>query len=162
MKQGNYSGIGEVTRLKRKPANAYTVTFFDKDESTVIATAVVSKGRDATPPTPPEHDGFIFDSWSGNYTNVQQNEVVQAVYVGNSTLSLMVGENGAVSVNGINYASGEHSIKIETDTDAILLATANESYLFNGWTGDLTGDSNPSSLFMNADKTVTAEFVEDL
>ncbi|MBD3414301.1 MAG: hypothetical protein GF421_07725 [Candidatus Aminicenantes bacterium] len=35
-------------------------------------------------------------------------------------------------------------------------------YVFNGWSGDASGDQNPLSLIMNADKNITALFLEDI
>ena len=40
----------------------------------------VEYGKDATPPTPPTKEGFQFDRWDGNYTNVKSNITVKAVY----------------------------------------------------------------------------------
>ena len=43
-----------------------------------------------------------------------------------------------------------------------LTANAADNYRFDEWTGDLTGDANPASLVMDADKTVTANFIGPL
>jgi len=37
-------------------------------------------------------------------------------------------------------------------------ATANPGYTFTGWSGDLTGSVNPTTIRLNANKTVTANF----
>ncbi len=37
-------------------------------------------------------------------------------------------------------------------------AVADEGWEFIGWSGDLSGDTNPETLLMDSDKTVTAEF----
>ncbi|MGB9602294.1 MAG: type I-E CRISPR-associated protein Cas7/Cse4/CasC, partial [Limisphaerales bacterium] len=44
-------------------------------------------------------------------------------------------------------------------TVVTLTATANPGYTFTGWSGDLTGTTNPITITMNANKTVTATFV---
>jgi hypothetical protein len=41
-----------------------------------------------------------------------------------------------------------------------LTAIPNSNYLFNGWSGDLSGMKNPDTLMMNANKSVTANFVK--
>jgi uncharacterized repeat protein (TIGR02543 family) len=40
-------------------------------------------------------------------------------------------------------------------------ATPAPGYLFTGWSGDATGTTNPLSVLMDADKTITANFVPD-
>lgn len=37
-------------------------------------------------------------------------------------------------------------------------ATANDGYFFYNWTGDLTGSTNPDSITMDTDKSITANF----
>jgi uncharacterized repeat protein (TIGR02543 family) len=41
-----------------------------------------------------------------------------------------------------------------------LTATADPGWIFSGWSGDLTGNTNPATITMDADKTVTATFTE--
>ena len=43
-------------------------------------------------------------------------------------------------------------------TQVALTAAPNTGYSFTGWSGDLTGTTNPATIVMNADKTVTANF----
>ena len=57
----------------------FTVKFVDEDD-TVLLEVEVEYGKDATPPTPPTKEGFQFDRWDGNYTNVKSNITVKAVY----------------------------------------------------------------------------------
>jgi uncharacterized repeat protein (TIGR02543 family) len=60
--------------------------------------------------------------------------------------------NGIISLNpsGGSYASG---------TVVTVTATASTGYAFSGWSGDLTGTTNPTTITMNASKSVTANFV---
>jgi len=58
---------------------------------------------------------------------------------------------GTLSGTGI-YASG---------AQASLGVTASPGYVFTSWSGDATGSSNPVSILMNANKTVTAGFTQD-
>ena len=41
-----------------------------------------------------------------------------------------------------------------------LTAEAEQFYLFDHWSGDLTGNSNPASIIMNGNKEITAHFVQ--
>ncbi|UCG58892.1 MAG: hypothetical protein JSU70_05135, partial [Phycisphaerales bacterium] len=42
-----------------------------------------------------------------------------------------------------------------------LLAAADSGYSFTGWSGDLSGSTNPATIVMDADKSVTANFAAD-
>jgi N-acetylneuraminic acid mutarotase len=48
------------------------------------------------------------------------------------------------------------------DSTATLTATADPGYLFTGWTGDVSGATNPLSVSMNANKMIGAVFTPDL
>jgi uncharacterized repeat protein (TIGR02543 family) len=60
--------------------------------------------------------------------------------------------NGSITGQG-NYDHG---------TPATLTATPNLGYIFTGWTGDASGTENPLSITMDTDKTVGANFEQDL
>jgi formylglycine-generating enzyme required for sulfatase activity len=47
-------------------------------------------------------------------------------------------------------------------TNATITATAKLGYLFHHWTGDANGSTNPTTVLMDSDKTVGANFIEDI
>jgi hypothetical protein len=69
------------------------------------------------------------------------------------TLSSSPATGGSIALDppGGSYAQG---------TVVTLTATPDVGYLFAGWGGDLTGSANPTTLTLDADKSVTASFVE--
>ena len=71
------------------------------------------------------------------------------------TLTVVVNPQGAGSVTlsptGGSYAAG---------TEVTLVATANAGYTFSGWSGDLTGTSNPATIIMDSNKVVVANFTQ--
>ena len=69
------------------------------------------------------------------------------------TLSTSTSGSGSISVSpsGGSYLSG---------TTVTLTATASSGYEFTGWSGDLSGSSNPATITMNSNKSVTAIFTE--
>ncbi|TVQ07938.1 MAG: hypothetical protein EA364_16035, partial [Balneolaceae bacterium] len=111
-------------------------------------------------------EGWVFDRWEGDLTGNQNPETivvdeeknVTAVFVQDQpdlyTLAVQVQGQGSVSVDPAKdqYESGEQ---------VTLTATASGGWRFSGWQGDLSGSTNPATLVMNADKSVTAVFVQD-
>ncbi len=67
------------------------------------------------------------------------------------TLAVTTPINGTVSGAG-SYLSG---------TNATVTATPSAGYLFGTWSGNASGSTNPTTVLMNANKTVGATFVED-
>lgn len=61
-------------------------------------------------------------------------------------------QGGTVSPDSGHYEEGEH-ILIE--------ARADSGYVFTGWSGDLSGENNPDSLYFDSDKQITAIFEEE-
>ena len=64
----------------------------------------------------------------------------------------IIATNGTVAKNPstTSYALG---------TSVILTPTPNEGYIFSSWSGDASGSDNPLTITMDADKTITANFV---
>ena len=67
------------------------------------------------------------------------------------TLSIVAPAIGSVDGGG-SYVAGEI---------ATVIASPSLGYLFTGWTGDASGNSNPLSVTMNEDLTVGASFTQD-
>ena len=67
---------------KQPPAPVeYTVTFIDGVTQLVLKTEKVPAGGNATAPQAPQHVGYEFSRWQGNYQNVTARTDVTAVYV---------------------------------------------------------------------------------
>ena len=58
----------------------HTVNFYDGLTGMLIAAKHVVHGGSARPPHPPVHEGYEFVEWKGNYTNVLNDENVEACY----------------------------------------------------------------------------------
>lgn len=72
---------------------------------------------------------------------------------GQYSLTMNVVGSGSVSRNPARSS-------YEPDTIVTLTAIPVTGWQFAGWSGDLTGDSNPSPVTMDAAKSITATFVE--
>lgn len=61
--------------------------------------------------------------------------------------------NGSINTNPT--ATGN---EFNAGTEVTLTAVANTGYIFDSWSGDVTGTTNPVNITMDGDKTVTANF----
>jgi uncharacterized repeat protein (TIGR02543 family) len=136
------SGSGSITR--------------SPNASTYTAGTVVS--LTATPAS-----GYTFSGWSGDLTGttnpasitMNANKSVTATFTSttttNYTLSTSVTGSGSISLSpsGGTYASG---------TVVTVTATAGSGATFSGWSGDLSGSTNPTTITMNANKSIGATF----
>jgi uncharacterized repeat protein (TIGR02543 family) len=109
--------------------------------------------------------GWQFDGWSGDLSGTANpttitmgsNKTVTAIFteviVPPYTLTVNIVGQGSVDLNppGGTY---------DEDTVVTLTATPPASgWQFDGWSGDLSGTANPTTIIMDSNKTVTATFV---
>jgi hypothetical protein len=64
----------------------YTVTFQDWD-GTILKTEQVEQGQSATAPTNPTREGYTFIGWDTDFTNVQSDLLVKALYEANDPIN---------------------------------------------------------------------------
>ena len=78
-----------------QPVEEYTVTFVDGLTSETIDTQIVVAGEDAVAPEAPVHEGYTFVEWDTDFTNVQSDLTVTAVYAINEyTVTFVDGLTG--------------------------------------------------------------------
>lgn len=77
--EGNYANIVADVDIYAVYVRQYKVRFEDFD-GTEIATVVVDEGKSAQAPAIPERDGYTFDEWSADFSNVTEDMVVTARY----------------------------------------------------------------------------------
>jgi uncharacterized repeat protein (TIGR02543 family) len=91
------------------------------------------------------------------YNRALSNDEVSALYVSEipvlqKTLTLSQLTHGSVTGGGL----------YDINTTATLAATADSGYVFAGWTGDVSGTTNPLDVVMDTNKTIGATFAPDL
>ena len=107
--------------------------------------------------------GWTFNHWSGDLTGntnpttitMNSNKIVYANFTQNEyTLTITIVGSGTVNKNPNQptYHYGD----IVT-----LTAIANTGWAFSGWSGDLTGSTNPTTITINGNKSVTATFTQN-
>jgi hypothetical protein len=96
---------------------------------------------------------YAFEAYAVTELNLSINTTEVTFY----TLTVNVSPSGSGTVAlspgvpGNQYASG---------STVTLTANPASGYAFDYWSGDLTGSTNPTTITMNADKSVTANFEE--
>lgn len=104
----------------------YTVRF-DPNGGTIVSGSVtqnVKPGSDATPPEA-SRDGWIFKGWDGEYSNVDEDCTVKAIWAEEVSVTFDPGE-GTIS-------SGDATQVIESGTTPEAPGAEREGYTFDGW-----------------------------
>ena len=107
--QGTYTGITAATDITATYVEAtavtHWVTFYDWD-GTQLSRQEILEGEDATPPANPSREGYHFTGWSGNYTNVQQDETVTATFAINTyTVTFQDWDDTVLKTETVNHGS---------------------------------------------------------
>ena len=103
--------------------------------------------------------GFRFGDWSGDLISLDNpvvvtmdtNKVITASFIQQFTLTTNTIGSGDVALSPAGPA-------FDTGTLVQALATASPGFEFLGWSGALSGLTNPDSVLMDSDKTLTATF----
>ena len=80
----------------------YTVTFTD-GLGNVLKTQTVSYGYDASPPSNPTRDGYIFAGWSGTYTNITSNQTITATWTQNTFIVKFYDRGTLLKTETVSY-----------------------------------------------------------
>ena len=148
----NINGEGEV-RVNGTP---YTEPVQFNEGATVFLNAVPDAG-------------WQFDNWSGDLTgthpltNITMNDdkTVDAHFSVSTTpqytLTMSFEGEGDATVNGIPYTE---PMLFNEGEIVELIASPDEGWQFDNWSGDLTGDASPTTILMDDNKEVTANFSE--
>lgn len=118
------------------------------------------------------NSGYVFSGWAGDLSGTSNPATItmdaNKVVIANFTTSGGGGGGGGttnytLTVNVLPLGAGAVSLNpaggiYAAGTTVTLTATANTGYVFSNWSGDLTGTTNPATITMNANKSVTAVF----
>lgn len=116
-----------------EPVEKFTVTFLGKD-GVELKSEVVEKGKNATAPEAPEVEGFTFQGWDKEFTNVQSDLTVNAVYEENQV---------PVEVYTVTFL-GKDGVELKSEeVEKGKSATAPEApevegFVFKGWDTDFS------------------------
>ncbi len=143
---GKIDGITGDTTLTAVWAETSTVKFlvrFIDFDGTILKYQVVERGKAATAPSAPSHDGMTFSGWSTSFANITANTDVHAVYGGSGSAL-----RGDADVNNI----------VDTaDATAVLRHVARLQNLTEQ--GMKNGDADLNGHVDSADATAILRFV---
>jgi len=101
----------------------------------------------------PTKAGYSFSPSSRDYTNVTSDQLDHnyTASIIQHTLTIVAGSNG--TTNPVPGTS-QH----DYGTQVQVTATPDSGYQFSGWSGDASGTTNPITITMDSDKSITASF----
>jgi len=107
-------------------------------------------------------DFYVAGTWATNFTfkSGAYNELNLTVPGYNLTVNVTPVGGGNVTVNEVTPSSYPNTTTWVCDKNVTLNATAASGYIFVNWSGDLSGNTNPTNITMDSDKNVTANFAE--
>jgi uncharacterized repeat protein (TIGR02543 family) len=107
--------------------------------------------------------GWSFAGWTGDLTSTDISETI-TIDGDKSVTAIFTQNDYTLTIVTLGQGSVEKDPDEETyhHGDAVTLtATADTCWLFDGWSGDLTGSDNPDVITVDGSKTVTATFTQD-
>lgn len=140
-------------------ATKYTVQFRDYD-NTILKTEKVACGGNATPPSNPSHPDMTFVGWSRTCTNIQESQVIRALYtVDGVDVRLSVESTDAIqgaSKTFNIYVKSPSSVTTRAYLQAAWIDTEDDELSFNDMSGntDFTGAEATAGTTKTRDVTV--------
>jgi uncharacterized repeat protein (TIGR02543 family) len=156
------AGCGEIAGGSTATNYTLTVQISGDGSTSPVGTSSHASGTVVQVTATPEA-GWIFTGWSGAATGTTNplsitmdgNKTLTATFslatVTNYTLTISVSGSGTTSP-----AAGTHSYA--SGSTVQVTATPASGYVFAGWSGAATGTTNPLSITMDGNKTLTATF----
>jgi len=103
----------------------------------------------------------VVDTDSGEGNQFMDTLYIDRMYI-RSTNETPVTHTLTLNTVGSGSITADPCQPLYTDGQQVILtASADPGWTFDSWSGDLTGSSNPDTLVMDANKSVTATFAED-
>ena len=68
---------------------------------------------------------------------------------------------GEIRIDGVEVEYFPYSMEIASETALVIEAAPGFGRVFDSWSGDLTGNTNPASVYIDCDHDITANFSID-
>jgi len=107
-------------------------------------------------------NGYGFDEWTGDVPEghesdnpititMDSDKSITANFIRQYTLTIAAGTGGTTDPSPGSYTH-------DSGASASVTAIPSSGYQFSGWSGDASGTTNPITITMNSDKSITASF----
>ena len=133
METGSYNIEARFASLN----DTYTVTFIDGLTGDTIDVQTIPEGGDAVEPEAPEHEGYEFTGWDGDFTNVTSDLTITAMYEEVMNYSVEVGDVRAnqgsrvfVPISMDSLASGVFTISYDSEALRYITYTSPDANAF--------------------------------
>ncbi len=124
-------------------------------------THIYSQGTELTVEAIPD-TGYRFKNWTGDVPSghemdnpltitMDSDKSITANFIRQYTLTISAGTGGTTEPSPGTYTH-------DSGTQVSIKATANSGYQFTGWSGSATGSTNPLTITIDANKSITANF----
>ena len=107
--------------------------------------------------------GSTFSGWSGDLGG-STNPITITMDASKAVTATFTQDEYSLTVNTVGEWLGQQASRPASyhyGDVVTLTATADPGWSFFGWEGDLTGNTNPITITMDASKAVTATFTQD-
>ena len=151
---GNYTNVqsnliitAQYSLNKDPEKTYYTVTFKDWD-GIILKAETVEEGKSATPPANPSREGYEFIGWDKDYTNVQSDLTITALYKQNEGGS----SEEEIIYYTVRFLDWNDALlskqTVEKGKDATPPANpSREGYEFTGWDEDYTNVTRDLTIY---------------
>jgi len=110
----------------------------------------------------PTKPGFVFGGWyaASDFSGSAVTTIAQGSTGDKTLYAKWTIKQYTITMTATNGTVGylPNTASFDSNTTVQMTATPNTGYHFTGWSGDITGTTNPGSVVMNSNKTITATF----
>jgi len=174
---GDLSGTANPATVTMNANRAVTATFTQIQYTLTVSVTGSGSTNPAIGPhvynsgsqvqvTATPSSGWVFDHWVLDGSSAgSSNPVTVTMGSGHALNAVFTQIQYTLTVNTSGQGSVAKNPSQATYTygsSVQLTATPASGWAFSGWSGDLTGTSNPASVTMNGDKAVTATFTQNV
>ncbi len=117
----------------------YKVKFYDTIAKKVVDTQKVKYGENAYAPSAPEHYGYNFIRWKGNYTSVKSNLTVNAIYSAQGAKYVVNYYTVDDDNNATLYTSKTYNSYVNRKVKATIISIGGYSYDSSNTANKLSG-----------------------
>jgi len=107
--------------------------------------------------------GYHFTGWSGD--TIETNNPISVQILSNTSITANFAINTYTLLTGVNgsgtVTKTPNQVSYDTGSVVILSATSSADWKFKGWSGDLTGITNPDTIIMNGNTLISGNFNPD-